>query len=196
MALQKSPSTRIQPPPPPVPPPFSTTVHRRNPRSHPAPPPRRNRPPMLSSHAAAAMTQQLPRQWALSCFLFCTILESTRLVSPSSLVYYNSAIMGRRLCFWQTQEKNTTPTCTTTSTPPADATISYTNALLVATDYALGGFVAGGAAVASQLCQRHGGGGGLRPAAGMALGAALGATAGIVQAAAIVLEDYNASAKS
>lgn len=136
--------------------------------------------PMGPPAAAAAAAQILPRQWALSCFLFTVLLETSRLTSPTTLIYqqYLQALTNKP------DDANAKK-----RTSSSSSTNLATNqvALFVASDYTIGGLVAGGAAAlrgqgSSSLSVAS------RLGSGTIIGALLGFTAGMIQAGVVWAE--------
>ena len=129
----------------------------------------KKQPPNYPSGRRPRVQQgHLPRQWALSCCLFCAILETMRLTSPSTILYHQFAKAMRSE---DTDTKDLQAPTPTIQNP-------LTEAALVVADYTIGGLLAGGAAAV------------VRPmVGGVVLGTGLGAAAGILQGSILYFEE-------
>jgi hypothetical protein len=181
----------------------------------------RQRPPLSAKTAAATSLKRgaasLAKTWSVSCFLFATILETTRWISPTT-VLYDFISQQQQQQHQQGERENVNDNSQTNSSPSTRDTPDPANAgaeqhsqqlyhsaavalqrlaLTVAGDYTIGGSLAG-FMVASLAQQQHAMiSRSIRlplpvfgRAAGVGLGTALGLCAGLVQATIAVGEMY------
>jgi hypothetical protein len=138
----------------------------------------------------------LPRQWAFSCFLFTVLLETSRLTSPTTVLYKQFVDLKSTTNLNEERDAggdddnadNKKNTLIGIGAAHKELILSTNQlALFAASDYTIGGLVAGGAAAlrgdgssSMSLASRLG--------RGAVVGALLGLTAGIVQAGVIWAE--------